>query len=271
MTSDPLLPDRPALDAEALRAALVRDDTPWTDLVVLETTGSTNSDAAALARAGAPSGLVVTTEHQTAGRGRLDRSFTTPARSCVVVSVVLRPEHVPPQAWVWLPLLTGLAVRDTVAAAGVEAGVKWPNDVLISGRKISGILLERVESPAGPAAVLGIGLNVDLTTEELPVPTATSLLLEGAHTVDRATVLQILLEKIARHYEPWTATGGDPRAGLQSAYRAACVTLGQEVRVELPDGSDLLGEATDIDVDGRLVVAGQHLSAGDVTHVRQVL
>lgn len=268
MTEDAARPDRPALDVEALRAALVRDDSPWSDLLVLETTPSTNSEAARLAREGAPSGLVVTAEHQTAGRGRLDRTFTTPARSCVVVSVVLRPEHVPPQAWVWLPLLTGLAVRDTVRAAGVEAGVKWPNDVLVEGRKICGILLERVESPGGPAAILGVGLNVDLTADELPVPTATSLLLEGAAETDRARVLQILLEKIALHYEPWVRSGGDAGAGLRAAYRDVCVTLGQEVRVELPDGTDLVGLAEDVDAQGRLVVAGQPLSAGDVTHVR---
>lgn len=258
---------RPALDVERLRSAVVSSRSRWTRVEVVEQTGSTNSDVARAARDGAESGLVVTAEHQVAGRGRLDRGFVTPARSGVVVSVLLRPDHVPLRRWVWLPLLTGLAVRDTVVRAGVTPGLKWPNDVLVDGRKICGILLERVETPTGAAAVLGIGLNVDLTREELPVPTATSLRLEGALTIDRTDVLTTLLGRLEHWLDAWESPG-DPVPAVREEYRRACSTLGRQVAVDLPDGTRLVGRADDVDPDGRLVVDGRPLSAGDVTHVR---
>lgn len=258
---------RPPLDVERLRSSLVTTGGRWTRVEVVERTGSTNSDVAQAAREGAAGGLVVTAEHQVSGRGRLDRGFVTPARSGVVVSVLLRPEHVPLRRWVWLPLLTGLAVRDTVVRAGLTPGLKWPNDVLVDGRKICGILLERVETPTGGAAVLGIGLNVSLTREELPVPTATSLALEGARTTDRTEVLTTLLDRLGHWLDVWESPG-DPVPGLREEYRRACSTLGRQVAVDLPDGSRLVGQADDVDPDGRLVVDGRPLSAGDVTHVR---
>ena len=138
---------------------------------VLPHTPSTNAVLAERAREGAPEGLVVATEHQTAGRGRLDRTWETPAGSALTFSTLLRPE-VPPATWPWLPLLTGYAVAKALAGAGFGAVLKWPNDVLIGDRKVAGILVERVETPGGPAAVVGIGLNVLLAAEELPVPTA---------------------------------------------------------------------------------------------------
>ena len=119
---------------------------------------------------------MVVAEHQTAGRGRLDRSWETPPRAALTFSVLLRPS-VGPEQWPWLPLLTGYAVGTALRDAGFDAGVKWPNDVLIGDLKVAGILVERVDTPTGPAAVLGVGLNVSTTAEELPVPTATSLAL----------------------------------------------------------------------------------------------
>ena len=129
-------------------------------------------------------------EHQTAGRGRLDRSWVTPPRSALTFSVLLRPT-VPAAAWPWLPLLTGHAVSTALRTAGFDASVKWPNDVLLpvdgEDRKVAGILVERVETPTGPAAVVGIGINVGMTADELPVPEATSLALAGERSrPDRA-------------------------------------------------------------------------------------
>ena len=260
--------DRPPLDQAALRSALAGPGRFWTDVVVTPETGSTNADVAAAARAGAAQGLVHTTDVQTAGRGRLDRSWSSPAGSGVIVSVLLRPDDVPAARWVWLPLLVGLAVDATVDECGVASGLKWPNDVLVDGRKLAGILLERVETPIGPAAVVGVGLNVTLRRDELPVDTATSLALEGATETDRTIVLRSLLRNLEALYRAWTASGGDPTGGIRDSYVRRCVTIGSRVRVMLPRDEVLEGDATGIDDLGRLLVDGRAISAGDVTHLR---
>jgi len=156
---------------------------------------------------------------------------------------------------------------DTVRDLGVEAELKWPNDVLVEDRrKLCGILVERVETPQGPAAVVGVGLNVSLTAQDLPVETATSLFLEGATTTDRTEVLLLAIRHLRERLQAWR----DPAraAELADAYVAACSTIGRRVRIERADGSDVVGEATGIDPSGCLVVDGTAWSAGDVTHLR---
>ncbi len=264
--------DRPArqpLDATALTVALRHHHG---DVRVLAETGSTNADAAQWARDGAPHGSVVTADHQRAARGRLDRTFSMPERSGIAVSVVWRPEA-PLRRWVWLPLVVGLAVDATLADLGVGGHVKWPNDVLVEGRKISGILLERVETPgtsSAAAAVVGVGLNVDMVEDELPVPHATSLRIAGARELDRGRVLALLVRHLDEVYRQWERVDA---AELRAAYVARCDTVGRVVDVAMPDGSVLHGTADDVDTDGRLVVVAPDggrtaLSAGDVTHVR---
>ena len=260
--------DRPPLDAAALERALVGPDRLWSSVSVASATGSTNADAADAARRGAAEGAVFTTHVQTSGRGRLDRSWDAPPGSGIAVSVVLRPDGVAAARWAWLPLLVGLAVDAALHDLGVDSAVKWPNDVLVEDRKIAGILLERVETPTGPAAIVGIGLNVSMTRAELPVPTATSLALEDATTVDRTVVLRAVLRAVEGLYRAWVATGGDPASGLRDAYLRRCATIGLAVRVQMPDGHDLVGPAQSVDEHGRLVVDGSPVSAGDVTHVR---
>ncbi|KQX74994.1 MULTISPECIES: biotin--[acetyl-CoA-carboxylase] ligase [Aeromicrobium] len=260
--------DRPPLDAGALRSALTGPRRLWTDVVVTSSTGSTNADVAAAARAGAPEGTVHTTDVQTSGRGRLDRAWSSPAGSGVIVSVLLRPDAVPAARWVWLPLLAGLAVDATVHECGVESGLKWPNDVQVDGRKIAGILLERVETDHGPAAVVGVGLNTTLRRDELPVETATSLALEGATDTDRTIVLRSLLRNLEALYRAWAASEGDPAAGIRDSYLRRCVTIGQRVRVSLPRDEAVEGVATGLDEHGRLLVDGRAISAGDITHLR---
>jgi BirA family biotin operon repressor/biotin-[acetyl-CoA-carboxylase] ligase len=260
--------DRPPLDAAALRSALTGPRRFWTDVVVTAETGSTNADVAAAARAGSPEGTVHTTDAQTAGRGRLDRTWSAPAGSGAIVSVLLRPDSVPAARWVWLPLLAGLAVDATVHECGVASGLKWPNDVLVDGRKIAGILLERVETDLGPAAVVGVGLNVSLRRDELPVETATSLALEDATETDRTIVIRSLLRNLEALYRAWSASGGDPAAGIRESYVRRCVTIGARVRVLLPQDEQWVGEATGIDDLGRLLVDGRAISAGDITHLR---
>lgn len=263
------------LDTERLRAELAAADSLWRAVEVLPETGSTNADLAARARAGEPAGLVLATDHQVAGRGRLGRTWTAPAGSSIAMSVLLRPEREPAD-WTWLPLLAGLAVADSLrAVAGVPADLKWPNDVLVEGAKISGILAERVDSAAGagvggPACVLGMGINVHLTADQLPVPTATSLaVLRPGESFVRVEIMATVLATLALLYHRWE-DGRD--AELIGEYERRCATLGRQVRVHRPDGTTVEGEAVGVDPQGRLRLraAGQVVvfAAGDVTHLR---
>ncbi|MFD8639182.1 biotin--[acetyl-CoA-carboxylase] ligase [Streptomyces zaomyceticus] len=266
--------DRPPLNAPALRRALVLPDGLWTSLDVVTSTGSTNSDLAARADE-LPEGAVLVAEEQTSGRGRLDRSWTAPARSGLFLSVLLKPQ-VPVQRWGWLPLLTGVAAATGLAkAAGVDMSLKWPNDLLISvegeERKTGGILAERA---GADGIVVGLGINVSLREDELPVPGAGSLLLAGAVSTDRDTLVRAVLRSLAQWYGDWVGADGDPEAsGLQAAYAAGCATLGRRVRAELPGERMLEGEAVALDGDGRLVVATEGggteaVGAGDIVHLR---
>ncbi len=244
---------------------------------MVDETGSTNAVVSGRAREGAAEGLVVAAEHQVAGRGRLDRTWQTPARSALTMSVLLRPVEVPAERWPWLPLLTGVAVVDAVRrVAGIAVGLKWPNDLLSGDGKLGGLLVERVDTPQGPAAVVGIGLNVTSTREELPVPTATSLELAGAEPagLDRTDLMLGVLADLGDRYRTWRAAVGDD-ATLRAAYKECCGTLGQRVRVYLPDGSTRDGEAVGVEDDGALRVrTGQDqdlvVHSGDVIHVRPV-
>lgn len=274
---------RPPLSARALRAALTSGDAPaWRQVDVVAETGSTNADLAGRARLGEAGGAVLVADHQTSGRGRRDRTWTAPPRSSLAVSVLLRPPvaTVPVERWTWLPLLAGVAVVEAVRrVAEVEATLKWPNDVLVDGAKLAGLLAEVVSTPA-PAVVLGCGLNVSQAADELPVPTATSLFLAGSASVDRDPVLRAYLRALATWYAAFEAAGGDPvRCGLATRYRDLCGTVGQDVRVELPSSRMLVGRAEGIDDDGRLLVRPasdtsspdepvQALSVGDVVHIR---
>lgn len=237
-------------------------------IVETTSTGSTNADLAQAARDGAPEGTVHLTDHQTGGRGRLDREWVAPAGSGLATSALLRPTSVPLQRWGWLPLLTGVAVADAVANLGVRAQLKWPNDVEVDGRKLAGILVEAVSTPDGMAAVVGVGLNVAMTAEQLPVPHATSLALEGVD-VDRHDVLTTFLRSLSTHYTAWRAANGSAEAGLAAAYAERSSSIGSTVRVSLPDGSVEEGLVSGIDLDGRLLLGDRAISSGDVIHVRR--
>ena len=268
MTSDAV--GRPPLDAARL-ASVDPDLLPGLTVEVVEEAGSTNALVAERAQGGADEGLVVVAEHQTAGRGRLDRSWETPARSALTFSLLVRPTA-PAATWPWLPLLVGYAVDKALKAAGFEAAVKWPNDVLLDGRKVAGILVERIETPTGPAAVVGVGLNVGMTADELPVPEATSLAVAGGSVPDRTDLLVAVLASVWESYAAWQEGGEPAGRRLAESYAAACATIGSEVRVELPSGETLTGLATGIDPSGSLLVEhdGQRtsVSAGDVVHAR---
>jgi BirA family transcriptional regulator, biotin operon repressor / biotin---[acetyl-CoA-carboxylase] ligase len=261
--------DRPPLSATRLSRAL--DGGPiWHEVRILVSTESTNAEVAAAAREGAAEGLVIIAEQQTAGRGRLDRAWSSPARAGLLASVLLRPSA-SVTAWPLIPLLTGLAVVEAMHSVGhVEASLKWPNDVLVDELKLGGILVERVDD----AVVVGVGINVSTRTDELPVTTATSLALVGGVT-DREIIAKEVLRALGRRYRAWLDTGGAPTSVLP-AYRERCETIGRQVELALPGGDVVRGEATGIDDSGRLVVREEATGAerawlvGDVTHVRKV-
>ncbi|MEV5269929.1 biotin--[acetyl-CoA-carboxylase] ligase [Streptomyces werraensis] len=272
--------DRPPLNAAAVRRALVREGSLWREVDVVQRTGSTNSDLVARAAAGGGlrEGIVLVAEEQSAARGRLDRKWVAPARSGLFFSVSLRPGDagVPMERWGWLPLLTGVAVATGLArAGGVDTALKWPNDVLVTvggeERKTGGIL---AEAAGDGGVVVGVGVNVSLRADELPVPTAGSLALAGAVSTDRDPLLRAVLRGLEDWYGRWRAAGGDAGAcGLQEAYAAGCATLGRRVRAELPGDRALVGEAVAVDGDGRLILATEAgvqepVGAGDIVHLR---
>lgn len=273
-------PERAGLPARTplaeLRAAVI--GSLWTSLDVVATTGSTNADLLARVRddPDTAEGQVLVAEQQTAGRGRLGRSWTSLPGASLTFSVLLRPASVPAARRGWLPLLAGVAVAGAVrAAAGIGAVLKWPNDVLVGDRKLSGILAE--QPPDGAAVIVGVGVNVATPPGALPVSPAglpaTSLLAEGAN-VSRDTLLIEILRHLERWYLAFRADPEPARSGLLAEYHASCATLGRQVRVELPAGRTLTGMATGIDQDGRILVAETPgsapipVSAGDVIHLR---
>ena len=239
------------------------------ELVVLASSASTNADLAARARGSALAGFTtVVTDDQTAGRGRLDRSWIAPAGSALAISVLIDPGSLPPERFGWLPIAAGVAMASMVAELLPDAhvGFKWPNDVLVGGRKVCGVLAELI--PERGTVVVGAGINTAMTEDQLPVASATSLAIEGLHP-DPDTVLAGYLTRLRELVEPYVQSGGDAvRSGLLAQAEELCLTLGREVRVDLPDGRVIEGLATALDADGRLRVGDETIAAGDVTHAR---
>ncbi|WIY03489.1 biotin--[acetyl-CoA-carboxylase] ligase [Amycolatopsis mongoliensis] len=260
------------IDAARLTAAL-KDR--YAKIDVVERTGSTNADLRKAVENGAADRTVLLAEEQTAGVGRRGRTWSSPKGAGLYLSVALRP-GVPFTALGSLSVVAALAVRAVAAGDGVDAALKWPNDVLSGGAKCAGILAEAVAGDP-PSIVLGIGLNVLPLGDVQPGPgglPATSLAELGATNTDRTDVAIALLTEFDELEKRWRLAGGDlTEAGLLGEYRAHCATLGQDVEVQLPDGTSLTGRAADIDAAGQLQVdtAGgrRHtVFAGDVVHVR---
>lgn len=234
----------------------------------VSTTGSTNADVADWARAGGEEGLVLISGSQTNGRGRRDRSWESPDGKSISMSMLLRPGR-PLMDWGWLSLLAGMAVatglRDLCQVTN-RIMLKWPNDVLIDGGKVCGILSERIETSQGPAAVVGIGINLSLTAEELPVPGATSLTLCGLEN-DRDRVANAVLESFDRLYGAWLRSGPP-----LEEYRRLCASIGAELTITVSQTKRVSGTGFDIGQDGQLMVHSQggilSFAAGDVVHAR---
>jgi len=300
------------MDLPLSRAAVPR-------LEFLATAGSTNDElrtAATGADAAAwPHGAVIVTDDQTSGRGRLGRTWSAPTGKTLAISVLLRPElpggaPFPSEGYGWIPLIAGAAMTEAVRRAvegaasaraedaeeddgtgGVEVELKWPNDVLVSGYKVCGILSELVPPSTGsgtpstgsgttptgsgtPAVVVGAGLNLTLDEHDLPTLTSTSLLLVTGVQPDADRVLADYLGTFLSLVRAFAEHGADAAAsGIADRVSSLCGTLGAEVRVQLPGGHELLGMAERLDADGRLLVRdrngeAQAVAAGDVTHLR---
>ncbi len=281
---------RPGLDVVQLRAALAGGHGPFARFDGADETGSTNSDLASAAAADPeawPDLSVLIAERQTAGRGRLDRQWAAPAKSSILVSVLFRPvdsqgRPLPPPSLAWLSLLAASALaRTLVERASVLAGIKWPNDVMIHGRKVAGVLAQMAPAVQGahPAVVVGTGLNVTVRADELPYQTATSLAVEHASTTNRNILLKAYLRELAALYRQFCAADGNSDAvlgrsfSLRQQVSRQMGTIGQRVRAELPAGEELVGLATGLDRSGALNIeddnaASHSVTAGDIVHLR---
>lgn len=259
--------DRSPIDVQALRQSLPPE---WRRVDAISETGSTNADLIARKVRGENiAGAVLLAEHQTAGRGRHGRRWSAPAGSQIAMSVGVDATGVPAEAWGWLPLLTGLAVVEAIREAGVEATLKWPNDVLVGSRKLAGILAE----VSGNVIVVGVGVNVSLAPDELPDPRAVSLSMLGIH-VERTTLTTALLTALSQHLTRWHEAGGADAATVAD-YRRVSATIGARVRAVLPGETEIVGTALGIDDSGRLLIDDRGVtvpvSAGDLTHLRPAM
>jgi BirA family transcriptional regulator, biotin operon repressor / biotin---[acetyl-CoA-carboxylase] ligase len=230
---------------------------------------STNSYLREEARRGSPEGLVAVADHQTAGRGRLDRRWESPPGANLLASVLLRPRCDPEHLHLCTGALALAAIDACAAVAGITAVLKWPNDLLVGGSKLAGVLAEAEFAVSPPAVVAGIGLNVAWPGPEGAGGTCLDDLVPPDRPVERSTLLARLLAELGALRPLLDDPAG--RRILAEDVRARCATLGQEVRIVLP-GEEFVGRAVAIDEDGRLLVesAGRQrpVSAGDVVHLR---
>ena len=232
--------------------------------------------------------------YQSAGRGRLARAWTAPPGACLAASIVVRPHasadplarELPEGSYHWMTLIAGLSVVDIWRSYGVDAALKWPNDVIAQGAKGCGILAQLVPESGSTegqrSIIVGIGQNTNMSAEQLPVPTATSLSLCTGQVIDSSEVLTRLLGIFARRYRAFVRAGGDPERpdpltpdslSLLDQARAATATLGASVRMSLPDGSTVEGTAKDLDAQGRILIRREDGSlepyaVGDIEHLR---
>lgn len=267
-----------SLSPETIRAHLKTRELGAT-LSVQKEVDSTNRVLTDLARAGASHGTVVVAESQTAGRGRLGRPWVSPRGVNLYASILLARAGASGTI-TWIPLLAAVAVAQAITTlTGLSPKVKWPNDVLVShdgaGRKLAGILVEAVNSggTGEQAVVVGVGINVNMPPEAFPEDlrsSATSLLIETGHPVDRIPLLATLLGELERLYDQLRDQGAD---SIAVTYEALCATLGKRVRIELAGSGRVEGTAAGLAPDGALRLrTGEgkilEIRAGDVVHLR---
>lgn len=242
----------------------------------IEQVDSTNSELVRRERIAAqPHLTVLATLDQRGGRGRLGRTWSAAPGSALAASVLIRPDAIPVERLGALTLLGGLAAREAIAGELPDrvVSLKWPNDVLVDGRKIAGVLAEF--EPAHGGVVLGVGINTAMGPDELPVPTATSIRIESGQNAVPGALLAALLAALVGRLERLEAAGGDlVGSGIHAELAAVCGTIGARVRAELPGGDVLVGTALGIAPDGALEILADDsdhptaIHAGDVTHLR---
>jgi BirA family biotin operon repressor/biotin-[acetyl-CoA-carboxylase] ligase len=249
---------RPPLDSSVISEKISQ----YWRVSVVEVTGSTQDDLTQLVTdKKAKSGEVITTEYQSAGRGRLDRKFDAPASSALMFSFYVEPIR-DKSDWSFLPLLTGLSASFSLTTLDPELSptLKWPNDILIGDGKVGGIIAQT----SGDGVVIGVGINVGMSQEELPVVTATSLALHNFSTLDRNLILSTFLATFEELFERWQ-NGED----LRHLYKETSATIGHDIRIEHPDGSHKNGKAVDVTPAGELILEdGSRVTVGDIVHLR---
>ena len=229
---------------------------------MVEVTGSTQDDLYQLASTDSviPK-TILASEYQTSGRGRLDRTFTAPPMSALTFSLYIEPK-VEREEWSFITLLAGLSVHEALASLDpqVSVGIKWPNDLLIGDKKFVGMIAQATKK----GIILGIGINVGMTAEELPVENATSLSLEGFSNLDRNEILASIINHFEINLEMW-----EHDKSFLAEYRSASVTIGKDVEVTLPGGELIHSKAIDISNAGALLLEdGSEVTVGDVVHLR---
>jgi BirA family biotin operon repressor/biotin-[acetyl-CoA-carboxylase] ligase len=228
---------------------------------VVELTGSTQDDLLKRVESlNAENGDVLIANYQSSGRGRLDRTFSAPSGSALLFSLYFKPTREKSE-WGIVNLIAGISVCDVLnALLEKPVTLKWPNDLLVDGKKISGLIAQATTD----GIVLGIGINIGMTQSELPVSAATSLALEGGLDLDRNEICALVLKALEENFKRFEA-GED----FVEIYTHLSSTIGKKVRVELPGGREIESMALGIDATGALVLAdGSHISAGDVIHLR---
>lgn len=248
----------------------------------LPSTGSTNSDLIAVAAQREDLSVLVA-GHQSAGRGRsTGRQWESPEGSSLAISVLLRPnaQSLSPTSFGWLPLIAGLAMARAVGKfiPASEVSVKWPNDVLVNERKISGILSELLPDLSG--VVIGAGLNISQSQDELPIESATSLALElakseGVPEVSNDQVLAAYLGELRALYSRFVESNGDAVAsGIRDEVAQRCGSIGRRVRAIMPGDQEVTGNGVGLDETGRILIQPDGarelfaVSAGDIVHLR---
>jgi len=228
---------------------------------VVDLTTSTQSDLVDLVNSNsAKTGDVIATEFQSGGRGRLDRTFEAPPGSALLFSLYLAPKRVRSN-WGFISHLAALSMQQVISRdLPSQVWLKWPNDILISEAKVAGLLAQATDN----GVIIGIGVNVAMTTEELPIDTATSLAITGSNNLDRNLILGSFLNRFESNFKEWD-NGGD----FVASYSEVCATLGRQVQVEVIGRENRTGLALSINSLGALLLAdGFEVNVGDLVHLR---
>jgi BirA family biotin operon repressor/biotin-[acetyl-CoA-carboxylase] ligase len=228
---------------------------------VADLTSSTQSDLADLVNSNsAETGDVIVAEFQSAGRGRLERTFEAAPGSALLFSFYIKPKRVSSD-WGFIAHLAALSMQEVISQdIPSQVQLKWPNDILIGDKKVAGLLAQATAE----GVIIGIGVNVAMTVEELPVETATSIALMGSAKLDRNLILGEFLNRFLNNFEHW-----DSGADFIDRYSAVCATLGRQVQIEVIGRANRTGKALTINKVGALMLDdGFEVNVGDVVHLR---